>query len=196
MNFPQIRLQSSPASISIQTTPGRIEIQQPPAELDIQQPKAILDIETTPGRLTIDQTEAWADMNIKSVYRMAEEYAQEGQQAALDATGSSSQDGDELMMIENGGGAIASQAKRNGEPPIYEFNIGWIPRHGSVKIQYDPASVKINAYPQEVINNTKVQKPTIEHVSSQIDVSLKQHQTLDIGFEGLKFVGINYEQEI
>ncbi|WP_113930732.1 DUF6470 family protein [Bacillus sp. P14.5] len=196
MNFPQIRLQSSPASITIQTTPGRMEIQQPPAELDIQQPKAIMDIETTPGRLTIDQTEAWADMNIKSVFRMAAENAQEGQQTALEATGSAAQDGDELMMIENGGGAIASQAKRNGEPPIYEFNIGWIPRHGSVKIQYDPASVKINAHPQEVINNTRIQKPVIEFERSQVEVNLKQHQTLDIDFDGLKFVGINYEQEI
>ncbi|TYR76048.1 hypothetical protein FZC79_07795 [Rossellomorea vietnamensis] len=196
MNFPQIRLQSSPASITIETRPGRMEIEQLPAQLDIQQPKAVLDIETTPGRLTIDQTEAWADMNIKSVFRMAEENAQEGQQAALEATGSAAQDGDELMRIENGGGAIASQAKRNGEPPQYEFNIGWIPRYGSVKIQYDPSSVKINAHPQEVINNTRVQKPIIEHVSSQVDVRLKQHQTLDIDFEGLKFVGINYEQEI
>ncbi|MGF2617931.1 hypothetical protein FZC84_12880 [Rossellomorea vietnamensis] len=196
MNFPQIRLQSSPASISIQTTPGRMEIQQPPAELYIQQPKAILDIETITGKLTIDQTEAWADMNIKSVFRMAEENAQEGKQAALEATGSAAQDGDELMRIENGGGTIASQAQRNGESPQYEFNIGWIPRHGSVKIQYAPATVNINARPQEVINNTRIQKPIIEHVSSQVDVSLKQHGTLDIDFEGLKFVGINYEQEI
>ncbi|MGD6804724.1 DUF6470 family protein [Rossellomorea aquimaris] len=196
MNFPQIRLQSSPTSISIQTTPGKMDIEQPPAQVDIQQPKAILDIETTPGKLTIDQTEAWADMNIKNVFRMTEENAEEGRQAALEATGSTAQDGDELMMIENGGGAIASQAKRNGESPIYEFNIGWIPRLGSVKIQYDPASVKIDARPQEVINNTRVQKPTIEHVPSQVDISLKQHGTLDIDFEGLKFVGINYEQEI
>ena len=196
MNFPQIRLQSSPASITIQTTPGKMEIEQPPAQLDIQQPQAILDIETTPGRLTIDQTEAWADMNIKSVFRVAEEAAQEGQQAVLEATASAAQDGDELMMIENGGGAIASQAKRNGESPRYEFNIGWIPRHGSVKIQYDPASVKIEARTQEVINNTKIQKPIINHVRGHVDVALKQHQSLDIDFANLKFVGINYEQEI
>ncbi|TYS15174.1 hypothetical protein FZC78_16090 [Rossellomorea vietnamensis] len=196
MNFPQIRLQSSPASISIQTTPGRVEIEQPRAQLDIQQPKAILDIETSSGKLTIDQTEAWADMNIKSVFRMTEDNAQEGQQAVLEATGSAAQDGDELMRIENGGGAIAFQAKRNGESPIYDFNIGWIPRHGSVKIQYDPASVMIDARPQEVINNTRTQKPVIEHVPSQVDISLKQHGSLDIDFEGLKFVGINYEQEI
>lgn len=196
MNFPQIRLQSSPASITIQSRQGKMEIEQPAAQLDIQQPKAILNIETTPGRLTIDQTEAWADMNIKSVFRVAEEAAKEGQQAALEATASAAQDGDELMMIEHGGGAIASQAKRNGESPLYEFNIGWIPRHGSVKTQYEPASVKIEARPQEVINNTETLKPTINHVKGQVDIALKQHQNLDIDFANLKFVGINYEQEI
>jgi hypothetical protein len=127
---------------------------------------------------------------------MAEENAQEGQQAALEATASISQDGDELMMIENGGGAIASQAKRNGESPIYEFNIGWIPRHGSVKINYEPGDVKIDARPQQVINNTRAQKPIINHTPSQVDISLKQHQSLNIDFADLKFVGINYEQEI
>ncbi len=196
MNFPQIRLQSTPAAIGITTTPGRMEIEQPPAELDIQQPKAIVEIERRPSKLTIDQTEARADVDLKSIFRRTRDAKEQGYQDWLSGLARVASDGDELMMIENGGGAIAAQAKRNSEDPIYEFNIGWIPSAGSVKIQYDPGSVSIHAEPQKAIINSRVQKPIINHTPAQVEISLKRYADLKIDFVNLKHVGINYEQEI
>lgn len=196
MNVPQIRLQSTSASLSIRTTPGRMDIEQPPAELDIQQPQAKMEIERKPSKLTIDQTEARADMDLKSVRRRIEEYSQQGYEDWLAGLARVAQDGDELMMIENGGDAIAAQAKRNSEDPMYEFNIGWIPSAGSVKISYDPGSVKVNIEPQKVVNHSRPQKPNIQYSPAQVDVSLKRYADLQIDFANLKHVGINYEQEI
>jgi Family of unknown function (DUF6470) len=196
MSVPQIRLQSTSSALRIRTTQGRMDIEQPPAELDIQQPKAKMEIERTPSKLTIDQTEARADMDLKSVHRRIEEYSQQGYEDWLAGLVRVAQDGDELMMIENGGGAIAAQAKRNSEDPIYEFNIGWIPSAGSVKIGYDSGSVKVNVEPQKVINNIRPQKPNIKYTPAQVDVSLKRYVDLQIDFANLKHVGINYEQEI
>ncbi|OAT81551.1 hypothetical protein A6P54_12300 [Bacillus sp. MKU004] len=196
MNFPQIRLQSTPASIDIKTTPGRVEIETPPPALDIQQPKAKMEIERRPSKLTIDQTEARADMDLKSVRRRIEGFSRQGYEDWLAGLARVSQDGDELMRIENGGNAIAEQAKRNSEAPMYDFNIGWIPSAGSVKIQYDPGEVKVHVEPQKVINNTQVVKPNVNVSKAQVDISLQKYAALQIDFVNLKHVGINYEQEI
>lgn len=196
MNIPQIRLQSTPAELGIQTTPGRMDIEQPKAELDIQQPAGKMEIERRPSRLTIDQTEARADMDLKSVRRRIEEHSQQGYEDWLAGLARVAQDGDELMMVENGGNAIADQAKRNSENPMYDFNIGWIPSAGSVKIGYDPGSVRVNFEPQKVINNTRAVKPTIQYTPAQVDISMKRYADLQIDFANLKHVGINYEQEI
>jgi Family of unknown function (DUF6470) len=196
LNIPQIRLQSTPAELGIQTTPGRMDIEQPRAELDIEQPTGKMEIERRPSKLTIDQTEARADMDLKSVRRRIEEYSQQGYEDWLSGLARVAQDGNELMMVEHGGNAIADQAKRNSEPPMYDFNIGWIPSAGSVKIGYDPGSVKVNFEPQKVINNTRPQKPTIQYTPAQVDISLKRYADLQIDFANLKHVGINYEQEI
>ena len=196
MNVPQIRIQSSQAAISIQTTPGRMEIEQPPAQLDLQQPQAKMDIRRTEGKLSIDQTEARADMDLKSIRRRIEEFSQQGYKGWLEGIARMSQDGDELMRIENGGNAIADISKRNGEDPIYDFNIGWIPKAGSVKMHFEPGKVDINIEPQRVINHSRPQKPIIHHIPSQVEIGLQRYADLKIDFANLKYVGINYEQEI
>ncbi|MGR3765855.1 DUF6470 family protein [Rossellomorea sp. NS-SX7] len=196
MNFPQIRLQSTPASIEVKTTHGKVEIETPPPSLNIQQPKAKMEIERRPSKLTIDQTEARADMDLKSVRRRIEDFASQGYQDWLSGLARVAQDGDELMMIENGGNAIAEQAKRISEKPMYDFNIGWIPSAGSVKIQYDPGEVKVNIEPQKIINNTQVVKPKLNVTKAQVDISLQRYADLQIDFVNLKHVGTNYEQEI
>jgi Family of unknown function (DUF6470) len=196
MNFPQIRLESTSASIGIKTSPGKLEVETTPPSLDIQQPKARMEIERRPSKLTIDQTEARADMDLKSVRRRIEDFGRQGYEDWLAGLARMSQDGDELMMIENGGNAIADQAKRNSKDPVYDFNIGWIPSSGSVKIQYDPGEVNVNFEPQKVINNTQVVKPHINVSKGQVDISLQKYADLQIDFVNLKHVGINYEQEI
>ncbi|WP_335871563.1 DUF6470 family protein [Bacillus sp. 2205SS5-2] len=194
--LPQIRLQSQSAQTQLHIVQPQQSIQQPKAELSQQQPQADLDIRVTPSRLTINQTQAWEALNFKSVFRLAEEAADAGVQEALNGMARDAADGDELMRIENGGKAIASIAKRNGEEPEHDFNIGWIPPHGSVKIQFEPGRVDISSKINQPINNTKVNAPIIDYTPGKTTVSMKNHQSLSIDFEHLKFVGINYEQEI
>ena len=196
MNLPQIRLQSTPSTLEIRTNAGRVEIETPPPSLNIHQPKAKMEIERRSSKLTIDQTEARADMDLKSVRRRIEEFSRQGYEDWLSGIARMAQDGDELMMIENGRNVIAEQARRNSENPMYEFNIGWIPSAGSVKIQYDPGNVKVNIEPQKVINNTQVQKPIVNVSKAKVDISVKRYADLQIDFVNLRHVGIQYEQEI
>ncbi|MCM3124131.1 MULTISPECIES: DUF6470 family protein [unclassified Mesobacillus] len=196
MQFPQIRLQSTFAQTEINTYNAKLEYEQPTAELSIEQPSAELDINRTPSKLTIDQTKAREDMDLKNISKRIEEFSQQGNEDWLTGIARLSQDGDELMMIENGGHTIADQAERNSESPILEFNIGWIPSAGSVKIEYDPGKVDINWKVNKPIIESKINKPVLNYSPGKVEVSLKEYPSLKIDFENLKHVGIKYEQSI
>ncbi|MFL0364980.1 DUF6470 family protein [Pseudobacillus sp. 179-B 2D1 NHS] len=196
MQLPQIRMTSQTAKIELTTQQPVQSIEQPPAELDLQQPPAELTIERTPAQLTIDQTKAREDMDLKHISKRIEEAAQQGYEDWLSGLARVAADGDELMMIENGGDPIPEQAKRNSEGPELEFNIGWIPSAGSVKIDYVPGKVDINVKTNPVINNTRPQKPIHNYQPGKVNISLKQQPSLTIDFVNLKYKGINYEQEI
>ncbi|MED4402757.1 DUF6470 family protein [Metabacillus fastidiosus] len=182
MQMPQIRLDSQFARIGIQTTNTRTETQQPQADLSIQQPKADLTIETTPSKLTIDQTEAWADMDLKHISRRIEEAAQQGKQDLLEGIARRAQQGDELMKIENSGNPLAEQAKTNSVNPMKEFNIGFIPSAGSVKIQFEPAKVNIDVKRNEPIIESKPNKPIVDYYPGKVDINLIQRNELEIDF--------------
>lgn len=196
MQLPQIRTQSTFAQIQLDTQPAKQSIEQPKAELDIQQPKAELNIQTTPSKLMIDQTKAWEDMDLKHIFRRIEEFAQNGRNDWLEGMARRRQDGDELMRIENKGNPLVQQAQRNSEKPPMQFNIGWIPSHFSVKIDYQPSKVNIDWKVNKVENNTRVNKPIIDYQPGTVTTSLKQRESLNIDFANLKFVGIHYEQLI
>jgi hypothetical protein len=192
MNLPQIRLESTLAKIAIETTPPVQEIEQSPAELDMQQPPAEIKIEKTPAKLTIDQTKAWEDMDLKHIFRRIEEFAQQGYEDWLEGMARVSRQGDELMRIEDGGDPIAEQAKENSEDPMYEFNIGWVPSHFSVKTNYEPAKVHIDIEVNKPIIKTKINKPIINYTPGKVTTELAQK----IDFVNLKFVGTNFEISI
>lgn len=180
LQIPQIRMQSTPAQLAIQTSPARIEIEQPPAQMNLRQQEAVMTMEKIMPRLTIDQTQAWEDMNLKSALRSIEEAAGEGYGAWMQYMAVSSQEGDELMSIEHGGGVIPTQADRKSQSPTYEFNIGYVPSPFSVKINYQPGHVRINIQPQPVQNNTRAQKPIIHYQPGNVTYSMKQHNHLQI----------------
>jgi hypothetical protein len=196
MNLPQIRLESTLAKIAIETTPPMLEIEQPQAELDLQQPPAEMKIEKTPAKLTIDQTKAWEDMDLKHIFRRIEEFAQQGYEDWLEGMARVSRQGDELMRIENGGNPIAEQAKENSEDPIYEFNVGWVPSHFSVKTNYEPTKVHIDVKVNKPINNTKINKPIINYTPGKVTIDLAQRNSLKIDFVNFKFIGTNFEISI
>jgi hypothetical protein len=182
MQIPQIQMQSTRAILGITQSDAQMEIQQPKAQMDFQQPKAAMEINQTQGKLTIDQTQAWADMNLKSILRRNEEFAAEGNQAWVQYLAKTAQEGSELMKIENGGGAIAAQAKRNGQLPKHEFGLGFVPSPFSVKINYQPGDVQINIQPRKAITNITAQKPIIQYQQGSVDFHLKQKNSLQFNF--------------
>ena len=196
MQLPQIQMTTQQGKIEMTTQQPVQSIEQPQAELDLQQPPAEITIERTPSQLTIDQTKAREDMDLKNISKRIEEFAEQGFQDWMSGLERVAADGDELMMIENGGDPIPEQAKRNGEGPELEFNIGWIPSAGSVSIQFIPGKVNIDVKTNPIINNTRPLKPVHDYQPGKINITMKQYPSVTVDFKNLKYKGINYEQEI
>jgi hypothetical protein len=185
MNIPQIRLESNFIRMGLNIEKPIQEIQQPPAVQSIQQPKAILEIETIPGKLTLDQTKAREDVDLKSIGRRIEEFAQNGYQDWLKGLERRAVQGTELMKIENGGNPIAYQAKENSEGAPKQFNIGWIPSRNSVKIQYEPAKVNIEAIPQKPKIDVEIRKPVHNYKQGKVSTEILEKNSLNIDFINL-----------
>lgn len=183
MKIPQIRIQTTPALIELSTKKGDMSIEQPLGDLQIEQPQALMNITRIPGKLTIDQTQARADVDLKSVKLRSEEAARFGKQDLIEGIARRIQDGTELMQIENGFHAISSISKRNSEGEKKEFNIGWIPSIGSVKISYEAGKVDVEATPNKPNIEYQVNKPIINYKPSELTINLKQHASLKIDFE-------------
>lgn len=194
--FPQIRLQSSPARIDIQVQRGSLEIEPQHIEMEIEQPKAELTINRRPSQLTIDQTKAREDVGYKSVPRIVEDAAAEGKQAVLEGIARRGRERNELLQIQNDGNPIAAQAKRNSQGEPKQFGLGWIPSPNSVQIDYDPGDVTISAETKKAIISSATNNPQNTFTPSKVNVQLAQYPSLEIDFENLKYVGVNYEQYI
>ncbi|WP_102026688.1 DUF6470 family protein [Salirhabdus sp. Marseille-P4669] len=189
MQLPQIRLTSQAAKIDLNITKGKQSLQQPKAEMQLEQPKADVRVETRPSKLTIDQTQAWRELGFKTPLAATLENAQLGRQAVLEGTGRAASEGNQLMKIENGGNPIVSQAFQNAYDPMKEFNIGWIPSHGSVKINYQPSDVIIDIRANKPLINIQAQKPIHYYQPGQVDITMQQYSSLNIDF-----VGVNWKE--
>ncbi|OCA89022.1 DUF6470 family protein [Pseudobacillus wudalianchiensis] len=178
MQVPQIRITSQRGEIQINIQKPMQTIEQPAAEVSLRQQPAEISIESAPAQLSIDQTKAWEDMNLKHVFRLIEEAAQKGHQDALGAIAKQASEGDELMRIENGSNALASQADRNSHGTELEFNIGWVPSPGSVKVYFTAGKVDIKAKTHAAEVTIQANKVRHHYKPGDVQVSMKQQPSL------------------
>ncbi|WP_374721177.1 DUF6470 family protein [Peribacillus tepidiphilus] len=183
MNLPQIRMESNFIKLGLNIQKPVQSIQQPKANLTIQQPRPELQIETIPSKLTIDQSQAWADMDLKGILRRIKENADYGYESWLAGMERRAQQGNELMRIENKGNAIASQAITNGEKHMKQYNIGWVPSHFSVKIHYEPARVNIDWKLNKPIIESQINKPIHDYTPGKVTGYIEQWNSLSIYYE-------------
>ncbi|MBS4208287.1 hypothetical protein KHA95_09420 [Bacillus sp. FJAT-50079] len=182
MQIPQIRMQSQSAQIAIQSRPANQSIQQPNANLQIEQPLAEMNIRTTPGKLTIDQSQAWEDMDIKSIFKRVEENTYRAQQAVMEGIARVVREGDEMLDIRSGRNIIVEQAKRKANPRPVQTNIAWVPSPFSVKTHYTRGSIDIQFQAKKPKIDVQIRKPIISYHRGDVDISLQQRNSLKIDF--------------
>lgn len=185
MNFPQIRMQSEQALIEIRQLSGKQEIQQAEAVLTIEQPRATMTMESEPARLMIDQTKAWEDMNLYGPLKSTAIQASESKQAVLDGMARRAEQGSALMKLEQAGNPLISQAIQNGHRSEKQMGITFIPSAFSVKMTSSPAQLDIRVEPNRPNIQATTSPPNIQYERGNVDIRMKQYQSLDITFTNL-----------
>ncbi|HET7626966.1 MAG TPA: DUF6470 family protein [Bacillales bacterium] len=185
MNTLQLQMQSTFGRIGLQTRVAKLNIRQSPADLRIRQPKAEMRIEHRSGKLDIDQSQAFAEANLKSVFAWGREYAKRGHQAVLEGIARRAAEGDRLMKIENGGNPIAAIAAENSAPPPARINIGWMPKSPfSVKFHYSPAELNIHWQTFGAEIQAKPHPPEFSFVRGDVNVYMRVWPSLTIDVSG------------
>ncbi|WP_088070586.1 DUF6470 family protein [Gottfriedia luciferensis] len=185
MQFPQIRLQTTIAKLGINIEKMMLEYEQPRAEMTIHQQNAEMDVQRVAPTLEMDSTEARADLDLKSARRRIEDAATDGYQAWLDGLARMSQQGDQMMMVQNNRNAISDIAKANSSHPIYDFNIAFVPRWGSFKMSYDPGSFNINWTTHKPEIEVTPQKAITNITPGKVGYYMSTWNSLKIDYTGL-----------
>ncbi len=169
-------IQKQDAYIGLRSNRPNIRIQQNQADMHIRQKHSgIIEISTTASQLFIDQTEAFADANLKSPLRVANEFWQKAQSTASQYVAQKAQEGEQLKHIENGQGAIAHIAKANSQLTKTEVGLGFMPTSMSqVKFDYQPSRVSLHAPYQEVEISVQKRPPQIDIPKWQVEAYVQQ----------------------
>ncbi|WP_227937251.1 DUF6470 family protein [Alkalihalobacillus deserti] len=185
MQLTSLNIQQTDARIGLSSSRPGPQIRQQAADMQIRQNhNNLIEISTTASKMHIDQTEAFADANLKSSLRVANEAAARALQQVSSFVAKTAQQGDQLMRIENGTGAITRIAKANSEPTPKQFNIGYMPKSADrVKFVFQPAQVNIKARTNETDIIVNRRAPQIEMPKWQSDVYIKQKN--QISFEAV-----------
>ncbi|MUV39058.1 uncharacterized protein JNUCC1_02930 [Lentibacillus sp. JNUCC-1] len=182
MNMQQIRMQSQMGRIAIHHTEAKQTIEQPRAELSIKQPQAIIKMNTEKGRLTIDQSQAWADMNLMSITKLNKQHAAEGLKAAKQGAGRRASEGTALMKIEDGGNPLTQQAQTNSSRQMKPLGIDFIPSRFAVAINYEPAKIHTDITAQRPIIDVQTHQPVHHYEPGQVTTEMAQYPELEIDF--------------
>lgn len=180
MNIPQLQIQTTRGVLGLQITKPTQEIEQPRAIQSQQQPAAILEMSTTTPKLSIDTTENRADLDLKSVFKRTEEYAQNGKQGVMEGIARRAEQGRQLAQIENGGNAIADIAKQSATPPPASLGIRFVGDRMKLQVSFQPGTLDIQATPQKPINDVTIQRPIHHYNQGKVTGEMEQWPSIQI----------------
>ncbi|WP_017726242.1 DUF6470 family protein, partial [Halalkalibacterium ligniniphilum] len=131
------------------------------------------------SKLYIDQTAAFADANLKTPLRMANDFWAKSEQAVNEHIAKKRQQGDQMMKIENGFGAFAHIAKTDSEKPMRKAVIAYMPSSAfQVKFDYDPGELSFSVPDYHTDIRVTRNEPEIQIPKWQIDTYLRQKESI------------------
>jgi hypothetical protein len=185
MQFPQIRLHSAFAQIGMQRSNPVQEIQQVPAELSYKRTPTKMNIERTPGQLEIDQEQAWNQLNLKGPSQLIADNADYARQQAMEAIAETVAEGNQMQAIENKTNAIDAIVTNKVLAPPADFNIAFIPSHGSVKFNYQPTELHIDWQKGRIEFQATPAQVNHQYTPGKTEIYLRQKNRLEIDFVGI-----------
>lgn len=186
--LPTLHIQTTDAYIGLQSEKPPMQIEQPNADVQIRQRHTdIISISTKAAKLYIDQTEAFADANLKSPLRVANEFWQKTTPHMMEYIGKVAQEGDRMMRIEDGGEIFAQLAKENSERPPVQTGLQYMPRSMSqVSFRYEPGDVSIDAAYEDLSISVQRRPPKVNIPKWKTNVYMRQMNSISFDVVGRK----------
>ncbi|WP_368503261.1 DUF6470 family protein [Alkalihalophilus sp. As8PL] len=180
MQLASLEIRSTHAQMAQQSDRGTVRIKQHQADLQIRQQTDVIEINTTFPKLSIDQTEAFADANLKSGLRHAKEFYASANSQVSEHIAKKRQEGDQMMRIEHGyGGAFARIAKQNSTKPDPQLHVVNMPRSmDQTKIHFQPSQISFNVPRHEATISINRREPDIQMPKWQTDTYLRQKNSI------------------
>ncbi|TWI59948.1 DUF6470 family protein [Halalkalibacter nanhaiisediminis] len=193
MRLPSLDIQATDAYIGLRSTRPDMRIRQQSADLQIHQEHVgLIEISKTASKLFIDQTQAFAEANLKTPLRMASDFLKKTESHVAEYLAKTVQQGNQMMRIENGNGALAQIAKAKGERPPVQTTFANMPRSmSSVKFDYQPSEISVNAPFKEAEITVNRRAPQIEIPKWQTEAYMRQKN--QISFQA---VGVNVNRSL
>lgn len=180
MNIPQLHIQTTRGILGLQIDKPIQEIEQPSATIQLEQPAAILEMSTTKPILSLDTSAVREDVDLKSILRRIDEYAQIGKQGALEGTARRVQEGQQLAQIENGGNTIAEIAKQNTSPSPAPLAIRFVADRTKIQMSFQQGALNMNVTPQKPTLDVQINKPIHNYTPGKVSGSMEQYPSIQI----------------
>ncbi|MCT4619792.1 MAG: DUF6470 family protein [Marinisporobacter sp.] len=183
----QLRITSKVAQIGINRTPGKLEINQSKPEINMKTQPPKIQIKSEQSKVQIDQYPCFKEEGQKNVEDLIKDQAVFAKQKAQQGISRIVRQGNQMAAIENKRDVIPSQAKENAHDLFNkEADVGVIPK-SRPKINFAGGKAETTAEWGKVNINAKVSKPNINYTKGQLEIYLKQKNSLNIEWVGEKF---------
>lgn len=177
--------------LKITSTPIKYDISISPASLKITEPSSVsytpqhtptqLQMRTKLPQVKLDTTEMFASLGVKSAPRLIKEAAQNGMQAAVQATGEAVQFGNRMARIDNGVTISSIVKQKMLQQPTSEMV--FLPSQGAA-ISWDPGELQTDYRAGSLTLDWKVQRNVMDYVPGKFEMSILQYPKVTIEYLG------------
>lgn len=181
--FPLIEIKSVPIEIEMKVTDAKLEYARGTADLEISREQGGLSIKSRPIRLNVDTFEARNSI-VPTTANAITQNADEGQQAAYEATAAYARQGQILLTAKVGQDAIAQIAAQQQSQNV-KTNVGikFLPTVGA-DVSWDPGDMQIRYEMDKMNFDWRLSHPAFEFTPGDIQISVTQRPDLEIKYVG------------
>jgi hypothetical protein len=181
MKMPQIKIEQRTGKIGLQIKKPQQSLRQEKSTLEIHQDVGKLKIKKDVVEVNVDNYPARYDLGYKNSSDMVKQSARQGKEAVIKAIGQYSQQGDQLMRIENKGKPLVQQAKQATQAGKKEIGLRW--KRGP-KINVKPHKLELDYKPNYPSIKSSMGSVATDLERGTVKVSLDQYNKLKISLTG------------
>lgn len=181
--YPLIEIKTVPIEIEMKITNAKLEYSRGTADLEISRQEGGLSVRSRPIRLQLDTFEARNSIT-PTAFRSIEQSAQEGQQAAYEATAVYAQQGQVLLNAKIGQEMVTRFAAEAQARQV-KTNVGleFLPTTGP-EISWTPAELNIRFEMDKLNFDWRQSQMNFQFTPGDIEISVKQQPDVVIKYIG------------